>query len=390
MANNAPKKRELLYFDDWYKIAEKYYSEHGDLLVPVNFVDSNGKALGRWIATIRSNYKNPKRGTPVTIEQAQRLEKIGMAWNTPGRPTLDEWLLQCDLYYKEHGDLLVPTSYKANGYNLGNWISIQRSRYKKGHISKEKIAILEKHGMVWEIPVKDTTSGTWNIYYNAAANYFKEHGDLNVPPNIIVIVDKKVSLKDWLALQKDRYQVARCKTKLNQERHNMLCAIGMTWDKAENESTYKTGAERKADREATWIKNYNEIKELIKNGHRPAYASDITLTSGIRGTYWIQAQKTAIKNGKLDDNKKKMLADIGITYGEQDDRWYKNYNRIKQFVDEYHRLPKNNTEVNLENGVSTRAWISGQRTVLSSGKTTEEKKKLLNDIGIFPFHTETK
>ena len=170
----------------------------------------------------------------------------------------------------------------------------------------------------------------------------------------------------------------------------MLCAIGMTWDKAENESACKTGAERKADREAAWIKNYNEIKELIKNGHRPAYASDITLTSGIRGVHWIQAQKTAIKNGKLDDNKKKMLADIGITYGEQDDRWYKNYNRIKQFVDEYHRLPKNNTEVNLENGVSTRAWISGQRTVLSSGKTTEEKKKLLNDIGIFPFHTETK
>ena len=97
MANNAPKKRELLYFDDWYKIAEEYYNEHGCLLVPVGFVDPNGKALGRWIATIRSNYKNPKRGTPVTIEQAQRLEKIGMIWNTPGRPTLDEWLLQCDL-----------------------------------------------------------------------------------------------------------------------------------------------------------------------------------------------------------------------------------------------------------------------------------------------------
>lgn len=64
--------------------------------------------------------------------------------------------------------------------------------------------------------------------------------------------------------------------------------------------------------------------------------------------------------------------------------------RIKQFVDEYHRLPKNNTEVKLENGISTMAWISGQRTVLSSGKTIEEKKKLLNDIGIFPFHTETK
>ena len=61
MANNAPKKRELLYFDDWYKIAEEYYNEHGCLLVPVGFVDPNGKALGRWIATIRSNYKNPKR-----------------------------------------------------------------------------------------------------------------------------------------------------------------------------------------------------------------------------------------------------------------------------------------------------------------------------------------
>lgn len=385
-------KHKQLYFDDWYKIAEEYYNEHGDLLVPANYVDSNGKALGQWIARIRSCCKNPGTGTPVTTEQVQKLEKIGMAWNAPNRLTFDEWLLQCELYYKTHEDLLVPSSYKANGYNLGHWIIVQRSQYKKGQLSKERIDKLEKYGMAWNLPKKDTSYGTWNIYYNAAANYFKEHGDLNVPSDIIVIKDKKVSLKNWLSLQKDFYCTARCKTELRLKRHNMLQAIGMTWDDTElkEEAFHITTIKNKANREATWIKNYNEIKELIENGQKPTHIHDITLTSGISGTYWINTQKTAIKNDKLDDKKKKMLSVIGIVYEGQNDRWYKNYNLIKQFVDKYHRLPQSDTEMNMESGTSIKVWIANQRAMLSAGKMTQEKEKLLNDIGIFPFHTKTK
>lgn len=386
------KNHELLYFDDWYEIAKKYYNEHGDLVVPSKYVDSDGHPLGRWIANIRSCYKNPKRGTPVTVEQTKRLEKIGMVWSAPGNPTLNEWLLQCDLYYKAHGNLLVPPSYKANGYNLGNWIGMQRRGYKKGTLSQEKIDMLEKYGMVWRVPKKEPLSGTWIIYYNAAANYFKEHGNLDMPADLIPIAGKKVSLKNWLSLQKDFYCAPRCKTELRLQRHNMLRAIGMTWNETETKEAPADTAriKNKANREAAWIKNYNEIKALIKTGHRLAYASDITLSNGINGARWIQTQKTAIKNGKLDNDKKKMLADIGIIYGEQEERWYKNYNRIKQFVDEHHRLPRGKNEIELENGVSSRSWISGQRIILSSGNATEEKTKLLNDIGIFPFHTKTK
>ena len=85
-----------------------------------------------------------------------------------------------------------------------------------------------------------------------------------------------------------------------------------------------------------------------------------------------------------------MLSDIGIVYEGQSDRWYKNYNLIKQFVDKYHRLPQSDTEMNMENGTSIKVWIANQRAMLSSGKMTEEKTRLLNDIGIFPFRTKTK
>lgn len=386
------KKRKLLYFDDWYEIAKKYYDEHGDLLVPTNYVDSEGHTLGRWIANTRACYKDPKRGTPITAEQVEKLEKIGMVWNSPGRPSMDEWLLQCDLYYREHGDLLVPVSYKANGHNLGNWIATQRSHYNKGTLRKGKIDILEKHGMVWNLPTKENSSGTWDIYYNAAANYFKEHGNLNVPPDIIVIADKKISLKGWLSLQKDFYSPARCKTALRLKRNTMLRAIGMTWDETEikEEPFHKATVKNRAAREAIWIKNYNEIKKLIETGHRPVYKRDITLSSGVSGAGWIYSQKTAIKNGKLDDKKKKLLADIGIIYGEHEDRWRKNYNRVKQFVDKYHRLPQNDTEIDMENGTSFESWISNQQYNLSLGKMTEEKTILLNDIGIFPYRTKTK
>lgn len=34
-------------FDTWYKIAKDYYNEHGNLLVPHDYKDKDGKQLGK-------------------------------------------------------------------------------------------------------------------------------------------------------------------------------------------------------------------------------------------------------------------------------------------------------------------------------------------------------
>ena len=55
-------------------------------------------------------------------------------------------------YYKNKGDLLVPSRYTTvDGVNLGIWIKHQRKRYKENRISEREISLLDKIGMVWSL-----------------------------------------------------------------------------------------------------------------------------------------------------------------------------------------------------------------------------------------------
>jgi hypothetical protein len=54
-------------------------------------------------------------------------------------------------YYKANDARQVPQAYKTdNGLNLGAWISSQRTAYKKGKLTEERIRRLEATGIVWE------------------------------------------------------------------------------------------------------------------------------------------------------------------------------------------------------------------------------------------------
>ena len=68
----------------------------------------------------------------LTAGQIKRLEMIGMVWDG----ILDRWERNYQAainYYREHGDLKVPTKYvSADGLNLGVWIQSTRRSYRNG------------------------------------------------------------------------------------------------------------------------------------------------------------------------------------------------------------------------------------------------------------------
>ncbi len=67
-------------WDRMFRIATKYYDEHGDLLVPRECV-FDGSNLGKWINTQRSVYSGKRRRQIMSEEQILKLETIGMIWN---------------------------------------------------------------------------------------------------------------------------------------------------------------------------------------------------------------------------------------------------------------------------------------------------------------------
>lgn len=96
--------------------AQKYRTEHGDLLVPVRYRDKNDFALGEWIVYNRQRYL----GGNLTQNRIERLEAIGMVWSTSN----DLWeqnYAAATQYYLEHGDLEVPIKYETpSGFGLGS------------------------------------------------------------------------------------------------------------------------------------------------------------------------------------------------------------------------------------------------------------------------------
>ena len=147
-----------------YTLAKNHFEKYGNLEIPQSFKtmngiikDENGYNLGKWLDTQRQTYKIGK----LSPERIDLLEQIEMRFDT--RDNDEIWTQIYTLaknHFEKYGSLERITSrYKTlngvveykKGYSLGEWFNRQRKAYKKGKLSKEKIELLERIGMVWEI-----------------------------------------------------------------------------------------------------------------------------------------------------------------------------------------------------------------------------------------------
>ena len=223
-----------------YMLAELYFKEYGNLEISKKFKtlngtdeDENGYNLGGWLVSQRQMYKKSK----LSKERKNLLEKIGMRFET--RDNDEVWTRMYKLtetYFKKYGNLEIPSRFKTlngidydeNGYNLGQWQSWQRKKYKKSKLSKERKDLLEKIGMRFETRDNDEV---WNQMYMLVELYFKEYGNLEIPSKFKTLNgtdedENGYNLGIWLVSQHQMYK----KGKLSPERKELLDQIGMIWE----------------------------------------------------------------------------------------------------------------------------------------------------------------
>lgn len=143
-------------WEEYFREAQGYYLEHGELEVPVKYVTENGVPLGRWLAEIGSQLgeKNACRNS-LEERQLERLRKIGFKTE---KKTVRQWNEKYALakdYYEEYGNLNVPVSYSVNGVKLGRWISNIRAKRKHPEgsgmvLDEHRIRQLDSIGMDWK------------------------------------------------------------------------------------------------------------------------------------------------------------------------------------------------------------------------------------------------
>ncbi|MGO9747678.1 MAG: Helicase associated domain protein [Mycobacterium sp.] len=130
-------------WDERYELVRKFADREGHALVPQSYVE-NGVNLGKWVSVQR------RKRDELTAERRARLGSLpGWSWD-PHADRWEETFHMLQEYAKEHRTSRVPYSYKANGVNLGVWVSEQRSQYAKGKLDPTRQKRLERlPGWTW-------------------------------------------------------------------------------------------------------------------------------------------------------------------------------------------------------------------------------------------------
>ena len=223
--------------------AEAYYQMHGNLKVPQDYVTEDGCRLGQWLSNLRTRYRElrDEDKTGATLEQIQRLESIGMEWNTH-ETRWDMYFAAAERYYREHGDLLVSRGYQTeDGLKLGVWISNQLSKRKRlvrGRLTDNQEQRLSCIGMVWD-SVQDEQ---WMRYYTAAKTYFEQNGNLQISKRYETSDGLKLGV--WLVNQRANHKkFDEANQTILDQRTRLLNQIGMQWYIVRLMSGIKEGGE---------------------------------------------------------------------------------------------------------------------------------------------------
>ena len=352
--------------------AQKYRTEHGDLLVPVRYRDKNDFALGEWIVYNRQRYL----GGNLTQNRIERLEAIGMVWSTSN----DLWeqnYAAATQYYLEHGDLEVPIKYETpSGFGLGVWLGAQRAAHKAGELPQEQVERLDALGMDWT----NRNDRKWMSLYDVAAAYYHEHGNLNVPSEYVT--PDGVLLGKWVARQRYAYlNPDRSSARVTPERKALLDKLGMVWEKYD-----------------PWQERY-DLALAYKTEHGDLEIPSVYKTAdGVWLGSWINRQRQALNSGSsaLSSERRKLLrtlfkgerrpSDPTADHGTvREANWERNFRSAARYARKYKHLLVPASYVDSD-GVWLGVWISNLRAARKnrpdSYQVTPAHIKKLNSIGM--------
>lgn len=344
--------RHSTNWDTAYAIAEQYYKDNGDLLVPKGYMVGDFD-LNAWIIERRRKYNKNE----LSAEKVELLNAIGMVWNIRDHKWLEFYKLAKE-YYKIHGNLHVSNACKFKKRSLGGWIITQRDNYEAGKLSEEKIKLLNEIEMVWDkdkiFPSRNELN--WEKNYKLAKEYYETHGDLLVHRKYVVA---GVKLGVWIGSLRTN------KDTLTQEQIDRLDAIGMQWTLLDK-------------KKKTWEESY-EIAKRYHEEHGNLIVEADVLYEDYNLYVWIQKQKYNYAQGKLAKRKIQLLDEIDMVWNAKTklrlETWNENYKLAKAYY------KTNGNLIDISDEIVDK-WIKTQRALYSRDLLSKTQINRLNSIGM--------
>lgn len=329
-------------FDDLCSYADTY----GGFSIPASYVGAHGARLSAW-ATVQRMKR--ARGE-LSKERIAKLESIGFPWK------IDRWQQsyeQAKAYAKTHGNLDMQKAYKTEGgYSLGNWVYAQRDACRKGTLSAEKRAKLEKLGMVWK------QESTWDINFSKAKAYYEAHG--SYPQKRSAAPGAELEVATWVDSQRQRFN----RGEQTPEHIEQLKTIGLHFSKPPVTS---------------WEYGYLQAKAYCENHGNLDVPAAFSEGEGFRLGYWIKRQRE--NRSSLTDEQIQKLDAIGMVWASPTywDVWYA---KAKAYYEVHRTLPYYPESFADQDEETLHEWLRQQRGRRKAGKLEPEQIEALDAIGM--------
>jgi hypothetical protein len=343
-------ERSTARWDEAIGAAQAYRSEHGNLLVPVSYTTANGFRLGAWIDG-RRQYR--RRGW-LTDARIAELDSLEMVWD----PYEDAWgygLAKATAFQKENGHLHVLLRYRTDdGFRLGGWINEARTGHKRGTLSRERVAGLDRLGMEW-----DVHDAAWERGIAAARAYQVAHGDLL--PSAKQVTGDGFRLGLWIADKRHR----RRKGELSRERIAQLDALGLVWE----------------PNHESWQRNIAAAQQYLEeNGHLRVPQKFVTSDGFALGT-WMTNLRTPRIRRTLSARRVRELDALGMVWDPRTAAYAKALQASRAYRAHHGHLDVPASWVS-EDGYKLGGWIARRRADHRIGKLDAALKVELDALGI--------
>lgn len=275
-------------------------------------------------------------------------------------------------FYEKNGHLRVPNTYTQNGINLGRWIQIQRQLYKKNKVTYDRVVLLNKIGMVWNLDRSLKYNLKWALVYKEVLKYYEENGNIEIPIEYSVIIKgEEVYLNNWIAVQRTMF----LQGKLSLDKKEMLDKVGMVW---------------KIRNRYSWDKMFSlalDYYSLNGNLFIPKNYQVIVNGETVNLGTWVTNQRRNYKAGVLAPLKISKLEEIGMVWEDvkvasNNKRWLIMYKEALRYLEENGNLKvPSDYVVTIDDEVYLlNSWIRQQKSHLLNGALVGKRKELMEGL----------
>ena len=324
---------------DWeegFRYLKVYKEREGHCRVPYSHVE-NSFRLGGWITTQRT-----KKET-LSEERRQRLDELGFVWDLSAA-AWEEGFSNLKAYKEREGHCRVSNRHKENGFRLGNWVNVQRT---KENLSEERRQRLDELGFVW-----DALEAAWEEGFSYLKAYKAREGHCRVPDKH---KENEFRLGQWVGVQ-------RLSQTLSTERRQRLDKLGFTWD----------------PRDADWEEYLSYLKAYkAREGHcRVPYNH---VEGDFRLGEWVANRRATAES--IPAIRRQQLDDLGFVWHPFEADWEEGFRYLKAYKEREGdcRVPKDQKE----NGFRLGQWVANRRA--KAGSISAIRRQQLDDLG-FVWH----